>query len=291
MNAIKQLNIILYKSTKNRHVQWESYRNHLTDYIVGSIPDKVDSILILGCGQSDDLDLFKIKEKCNKLVISDIDREALETAKISYGLDSSDSKILELDVTGLNNNILWNNFVSEIIRMNTKNQITSLFDQLRKIILDYSFGFSTENFDIIIISPIYTQLLFQQGMSYISILNNFNYANNLIEHIQNELLSLMPKVIEKFNLEVVKYLKKDGRIVVISDIFETAIPSEFYENLKSLENIDILHSEYVKKFGMGLGDYGLYHIEKLLKYQQHQWFEWPFSDKKSLFVKVVNLKN
>lgn len=291
MNAVKEFNVLLNHSTNNRYLRWEEYRNNLTEYIKYLLPEISESILVLGCGNSDDLDLSIIKNRCHKLTLSDIDGEALLNAMKKYDLNVENTIVKPFDVTGLGDNHLWNNFVNEMAKIGTIDEISSFFIQLKTIITEYSFRDFTQQYDAIIISPIYTQLLFQQGMSYISMLDNLNYPQELLEKIGEELLNLMPYLIDNFNLEIVKLLKNNGIVIVMSDIFEVSIDSDIYSNLKSLHEIDSYHEEYMKKYGIGLGDYGLINLEDKLQKHNQKWFEWPFSPEKSLFVKVMKLKN
>ncbi len=148
-----------------------------------------------------------------------------------------------------------------------------------------------EKYDLIIVSPIYTQLLFQQGLSNINILHNLNYPENLLNHIQNKLLDLMPTVINRFNQNIRSSLTEKASVIVISDIFEAHNNSIFYENTKGLKNIESIYKEYLSTYGIGIGDYGLINMSESLEENTSQWFEWPFNENKTLFVKAVVYKN
>ena len=52
-----------------------------------------------------------------------------------------------------------------------------------------------------------------------------------------------------------------------------------------------IYNNYKNTYGMGLGDYGLKHLDTLLKPIKYRWLEWPFTKDTSLFVKVVIYKN
>ena len=172
MDAIKQFNAILNKSTLNRFEDWKEYRNQLTEYITKNIADNTGSILILGCGNADDLDLSVLARKCQTMMLSDIDDQALKNAIKKYKMNSKQVSIKAHDYTGLNSNRNWNNFVNEMIKIDNPEDISSFFNEIETTINGHNFSEFETTYDVIIISPIYTQLLFQQGLSYIQILDS-----------------------------------------------------------------------------------------------------------------------
>ena len=80
-------------------------------------------------------------------------------------------------------------------------------------------------------------------------------------------------------------------VIVISDIFEfnknTKLYNDVYPLLNSKIAMDKYHEDYHKKYGFGLGDFGLYDLEEELSINTYEWIEWPFSKNKSMIVKIV----
>jgi len=297
MNNIEQFNQILNLDKKNRFKLWENYRKKLTEFIIHNSTNNHSSLdaLVLGVGNSDDLDLIILRNTFKSLTLSDIDLDALHKATTKYNLTSSDANVLKIDYVGLNLNSKWNDFVKIMLKTKSKNDIDFYFNELETTILEYRFDHSNKYYDMIIVSPIYTQLLLQQGLSYISILRDLNFSLEFLEHMNERLIGLMPSVIENFNKNIFQMLNKKSTLIAISDIFEAQINTDFYDslskNIQDNSKIESIYNQYKNTYGLGLGDYGLIHLETLLNHTQFRWFEWPFNETKSLFVKVVIYKN
>jgi len=167
--------------------------------------------------------------------------------------------------------------------------------QLFKEINEYQFlNHEKGKYDFIIVSPIYTQLIFQQLQENLKILIDLNYPMESIDFLRNEFLKYMPKLIHTFNQNVLKLLAKDGIIINISDIFEfNPSTAEWAYISKIKDNQDALskyHEQYLQKYGFGLGDYGQSDMEINLYAIDSRWFIWNFSSSKFLLVKTVIYK-
>jgi len=290
MNSIKQFNQLLNSDKFDRFKQWKTYRNQLTNFIVDNYENFHDEALILGTGNSDDLDLNSLSKLVSILTISDIDKESLEKAFIKYDLNEKYVLKKAFDYTGLDSNIDWNNFVENILKFQEESAIDYYFNKLNKAISTYQFPLRRK-YDLIIISSLYTQLIFQQGLSNINILHNLNYPKELLKHIEVKLLELIPIVLNKFNENILTTLKKPSTLIVLSDIFEAYNHSLFFKETSGLENIEKIYQEYQDKYGIGIGDYGLINMSEKLKIHKSKWFEWPFNEDKTLFVKAIIFKN
>jgi hypothetical protein len=289
MNSIKQFNRILNSDDYNRFEQWEFYRNELTKFILDNSNKSNGSTLILGVGNSDDLDLSKLSKLTESITLSDIDNKSLNKTFKKYSLDPKKSIKLNFDYTGLDKNINWNNFIDIMIKAKGIKAIDYNFNRLSLAIKNYSFPI-TQKYDLVIVSPIYTQLVFQQGLSNINILHNLNYPENLLNYIKEKLLWLMQVVIDTFNDNVISTLHENSTLFVISDVFEANLNSIFYKETTGLKNIESIYKNYQEKYGIGIGDYGLINMNEKLKINTSKWFEWPFSSDKTFFVKVALYK-
>lgn len=297
MNAVEQFNKILNQDKQNRFELWGNYRKNLTSYIIQNLPKTERNLngFIFATGNSDDLDLEILTKTIKHITLSDIDKTSLEKAITKYNLDSSEVGVFIMDYIGLNIDNNWNDFVKILLQVDDKKNIDYFFKKLESSILNYRFPETIQSYDIVIISPIYTQLLLQQGLSYISILKDLNYSFDLLKYITEKLMDLMPMVIETFNNNVVSCLNKNATLIAISDIFEARLDSDFYQSLSKgihePNQTEQIYEEYRNTYGIGLGDYGLIHLDHCLKQTQFKWFEWPFNTEKSLFVKVAIYKN
>jgi hypothetical protein len=289
MGSIKMFNQIYNENQVSRFRLWTKYREELTTFICNQTQSKIERLLIIGAGNSDDIDLHELSKKTSHLFLSDIDKSALERAVSKYQI-SNTSSIYDIDFIGLDNFEIWDNFINYMLKEKTIQGIDTVFASLKSKITNYKIEIEDLKFDFIIISPIYTQLFLLQGLKYVEILNNLNYSTILIEHITNKMLSLVKDVIYSFNSNILMLLKKDKTLIVISDIFEAAYNSEFYKEANNLTKIDNIYKDYFNKYGYGLGDFGLSIMSDLALELENKWFEWPFDKEKCYFVKAVKYR-
>ena len=69
---------------------WTGYRDRLTAFVISCIPSG-GSLLILGAGKCNDLDLKKLAEHCGVITLSDYRPETAEEAFRQYGLSPSEN--------------------------------------------------------------------------------------------------------------------------------------------------------------------------------------------------------
>ena len=141
------------------------------------------------------------------------------------------------------------------------------------------------------VSPIYTQLVYNQVLRECSVLRESGYPEHMIKYIENIMLDEMVGVIQRFNVNLYNALKPGGELIALSDIFQVDIGSSFYlrvkNGIKNHEVMEEIYEGYKGKFGIGLGDYGLLNLSEKLKPYLSRWLMWPY-DGKSMFV--VKLK-
>ncbi len=294
MNHIKQFNRTLNMSDSNRNQKWQEYRNlvsgYISDYIIKH-DISANKLLIIGVGNSDDLDLSVLSKLFRHTTISDIDIESMRSAVARYNLDRHNLILKEIDYTGLESDSYWNDFINQILQCQYANEIKTFLDHLINQIRLNSFiaDFKTK-YDSIIVSPIYTQLLFRQMKEYVSFLRNQKYPEHLTRFLDNQILGMIPDIIDSFNINVISLLNEGGYLFVLSDIFEAKPDSLFYTKAKiaveSKIGMDEIYEDYLSDFGVGIGDYGLLSLEKKLSTLQHEWFLWPFNQEKHYFVKL-----
>ncbi|MDC0559065.1 hypothetical protein OAO42_01500, partial [Candidatus Izimaplasma bacterium] len=116
------------------------------------------------------------------------------------------------------------------------------------------------------------------------------YPEHLIKYIENRMLDEMVEIIDRFNVGIVNLLHTDGTMFVLSDVFQVDIGSKFdlrvQAGIKNKLVMDEIYEGYVSKFGMGLGDYGLFSLDKQLQSHVSRWMIWPFTEKVNFVIKV-----
>ena len=293
MATIKSFNEILNQSDPLRFESWKTYRKKITTSVVTSFGDAPNELLIIGAGNCDDLDLNVLSETFGKLYLSDIDEKALQSAVTKYQIEKEKVRLLPTEYTGIAGHIEWKDFVTEAVKIKHDKDVRTLMKKYKQLILAHTFLPNYERqFKRIIISPIYTQLLFPQLQANLQTLENLNYNQHLIDFIRRSFLNLMTVLIDTFNKNVIKLLAQDGQIIAISDIYETKNGSDFLKNVKTIvsdnEKMDSFYQRYQRDYSTGLGDYGLINMDKKLKPTPIIWVLWPFSDKRTMVVKMVS---
>jgi len=139
-------------------------------------------------------------------------------------------------------------------------------------------------------SPIYTQLVYNQVLRECSILRESGYPEHMIKYIENIMLDKMVHVIDRFNDNIIKTLNDDGYLLVISDVLQLDKNSNFYlrvkNGIRSHEVMEEIYSAYKEKHGIGIGDYGLLNLDEKLKSYLSRWLIWPFDGSTSFVVKL-----
>ncbi|MBU1145796.1 MAG: hypothetical protein KJ971_08115 [Firmicutes bacterium] len=299
MKHIEQFNKDINNSSINRFAKWENYRNQIDEitknYLVLT-KNIHDRVLLVGAGNCDDLNIGSFTKLFNQIFIADIDVENVQLGLKKQRIFEKVTGILKVEFTGFENNNFFNDLIYLMSSIQTKESIKSFIDHKMKDISESSFlkeyiGY----FDLIVISPIYTQLIYNQVLSLTNQLRESDISENLLKFIETSMLDIMPLIIDAFNKNILFLLKKHATLIVLSDIFQSEINSSFYQNvLTSIQNLtkmDQMHSDYVHNFGYGLGDYGLLSLKKMIDLKKHHWLVWPFDDDKHMIVQLAIFNN
>ncbi len=295
MSNIEEYNRITNASTSNRFERWKKYRGEITKTIIKLLHDKGSSpldILVLGIGNADDFDLSVIAPFANRLTLTDVDTNALSELVHKYKLDPAKTTLLPMEYTGLHDFEPWNKMINHLLTIHTEKEIEDLVLTIREKLESYDFSNNIPGkYDVIIVTPVYTQLLYVQLMTEITMLNSLDYPTKLTEHLRSEFLNIMPACISRFNTSLVNLLNETGQAIVLSDIFEsetnTPVSTILHQSIRSKSAMDEYYDRYHEKYGFGLGDFGLYDLSLSLDEKKHYWFFWPFSEEKEIYVKLV----
>ncbi len=293
--SIKEFNEKLNKSDINRFEKWAEYRNELTRNIVKNINvSEYKSLLILGAGNMDDLDLNIFDKNFNEITLADIDVYALKSAINKYRPDNSRIETKFSEFTGLEQNPIWRNFSSEIYNIHNVEEIDVIFKKLKNTVKNHKLNFDRK-YDVVIICPIYTQFILQQAFQELDILQEKGYPEGNVGYIKEKILDLLTVIIDTFNQNVIELLNYKGILIVNSDIFEAELGSDFHKEIQNtfneIEKMENLYQLYIRKYGIGVGDFGILNMEEFISPIAFKWFEWPFDEKRLIYVKQELFKN
>jgi len=245
-----------------KYNSYKSYRKQVTDRIK-SILSTDSNLLIVGAGNLSDLDLSALSKY--EVTLLDIDEEAMKEGIKRQGLNLKDFTLIKGDLTGLETTDFFGNL-----------------DEMREDYLTSPIKISLSQYDVIVVLPIYTQLLLPQLLSILG----YERVQMYLPLIQNR--------IDVLNAFLREHLKSDGKIIAFSDVLEYDHSQEEYQFLKVYENNTLLledfYTQYLNTYGHGLGSYGLFEISQKLNVFKEDYLIWPFSKERLMLIKMIVAK-
>lgn len=295
MKHIEQFNYDINQSDLSRYEKWKCYRDqisYLFNNMVAPLNLNQKRLLVLGAGRCDDIDLHNLRHKFNHITLADIDLTSMRQGIEKQGLISSDFNLLQIEFTGYQKIMFFEHLLDDLQVMKTKDEIETYLKQKTKLAqVGHFIKNPLDSFDVIMITPIYTQLIYHQILKTSEVLKQMNYAGNLISAFEQAMLNLMPSIIDHFNTQVIHLLDLKGLVFVLSDIFQSHIGDEFdkeiMKSIGSIKKMDLLYQKYNETYGYGLGDYGLLSMSSLLTEKKYSWLIWPFDQHIHMTVKCV----
>jgi len=258
-----------------------------------------DKACIIGAGNLSDFSLHEFLRIFNEVTLTDIDEISMKRALSFQRLSRPQYRQVDLrkiEYTGFEKFDLFNSLKERFVNCLSEDKIDQVVKHIFKTVEEYKFlEDETEQYDFVYVSPIYTQLLYHQISILADQLIGSGYPQHLGKHIKAVVLQQMPSLIDRFNNNIIGLLKKTGSVMVLSDIFELANSSGFFRRVKnSIKRHDVMeeiHEGYKKKYGMGLGDYGLYNLDDKMQQFICRWLIWPKDEDNSYIVKLKIYNN
>jgi len=196
-----------------------------------------------------------------------------------------------MDYTGFEKNQFFKDFKERIVNCHTFEKVDQVIGSKLTGLDEYKFLKNySQQADLVYVSPIYTQLVYNQVLKECAVLRENGYPEHLIKYIESILLDKMVEVIDRFNDNVIRTLKPLGQLIVLSDIFQVDIGSDFYirvkNGIRNFEVMEEIYEGYKSKYGIGLGDYGLLNLDEKLSSYLSRWLIWPFDNRSAFIVKL-----
>lgn len=267
------------------------------DLILKSLVERLNDnkkIIVIGAGKMKDFSATFFVRRFDEVVLTDVDMNSVIEAESKLKLSEKDKKKItkiRIEYTGFEKNAFFQDFKERIINCRTFEKIDQVLTSKMQGLENYRFLRDYENSgDLIYVSPIYTQLVYNQVLRECSVLRENGYPEHMLKYIENVMLDKMVGIINTFNDNIIKALKDDGYLIVLSDVFQLDKKSDFYlrvkNGIRSHEVMDEMYEGYKKKYGMGIGDYGLLNLDDKLKSYLSRWLIWPFDEKSSFVIKL-----
>ncbi|MEC9484428.1 MAG: hypothetical protein UMR38_00965 [Candidatus Izemoplasma sp.] len=293
MYSIQTFNQRLNESLQTNHKTLRDFRHKIDQLFKDTLKEMENTkdICIIGAGKMREFSLSFLLRFCQHMTLYDIDIETVKQSVEALQLsDEAMNKIVyhQVDVTGFEQINFFKNLIALFQKpLNYKKLdqfLTTHFKQLES----YTF-FDDKYYDVIYVSPIYTQLVYYQLLTVCAHIRQRTTEEHYIKYVEGQVLDYMPTLLNRFNQSLYRHLKKEGQLIVMSDIFELEEGSQFEREIKESMKNNTMNDHYRRyrdTYGMGLGDFGLYNLEEYLKKGFEQWLIWPFSDNKEYVVKI-----
>ena len=260
---------------------------------------QTNKAVIIGAGNMNEFSIHEFLRFFNEITVTDVDEISMRRALSFQRLNRKEyNKVIvkKTEYTGFEEQNLLTSFKERFVNCLSRDKIEQVVTHIFESVENYQFlkdEFGT--YDFVYVSPIYTQLLYHQISSHVDELTQSGYPEHLGRDIKEVVLQEMPNVINRFNDNAIELLNDTGNLLVLSDIFELKNNSGFYRRVKnSIKNYDVMeeiYEGYKMKYGMGLGDYGLYNLDDKMQQLISRWLIWPKDEESSYIVKLKIYKN
>ena len=248
-----------------------------------------ENMLVIGAGNLNDFSIDFFLRYYNEITLSDIDIDGM----LSQTKEDCRISIIKIDYLGMDQLSFYNSIDMFLKKRNfaeIKNILKFEFSKIK----DYHFSNAFDDvFDAVYVSPIYTQLLYRELESKLTLLLSKGLAKDIYDFILRNILQEMTGIIDHFNQEIKRLLSDKGIVIVASDIL-LLTDNEFSQAIKDAiqndEKMNQLYLSYRNQYGYGLGDYGLYSLSQSLIQLKDKWILWHQSKYETYAVKVVIYK-
>lgn len=252
------------------------------------------TVLIIGAGKMDDFSLCFFMKYFDKVVVTDVDKKTMIDVVDHMKISKSNRNKLVVrqeEYTGFEVLDFFDDLESRLRKCSTLDEVRFMVKEKMSLIHRYQFmEYDKGKYDFVYVSPIYTQLVYNQVLMFGDQMIQKGFRSDLIDELKRLMLDEMVGVIDRFNKNLVSLTNDGGTLFVLSDIFEVTVGSSFERRIaSSIMNRDVMdniYDEYVKKYGMGLGDYGLVNLEEKVKVSHYKWLIWPFKETTNLVIKL-----
>jgi len=291
MKPVKSFNETINHSYNipQRHNNWAEYREKVTAFITSIDLDNKD-VLIVGAGNLNDIDLNQFGNATKGITLLDVDSAAMTTGLKRQNLDPAEYTLLELDLTGLDQES-----GNDLSNVNSENSFFDNFTDaltygtLKSFVENYDnhqLSYNLPEYDVIIILPIYTQILFHQLM---------NLAHHTLprvdEQIAQMIMELSGGLLSKINNKLLGCIAKQGIVVALSDVLEYSRGSAEYTELSAIVADQVqttaFYESYLNTYGYSLGAYGLYDLASKCAVELEQFILWDFDENRRMLVKSI----
>ena len=275
---------------QSKYKQWANYRQKIDEFISKSIKNK-NSIIVLGAGECNDIDLHFLTSTFGKVTLSDVDAKSIDEGIARQKLNEnqiSKINIVQADYTGLGKV----GFFHELSNMaKEKASCRKICEYINEIIININtddiLSEHKKSYDVVLVCPIYTQLAYTQMEVLLKILYQYNiYPMDDLNKILTAMHYSMPNIIANYNKMLLSLAKDDGKIIALVDILEITdnkIGEIIAANIEDNNFIEeFLLENYSEISKMGLDD-----LKKRINTIEESYEIWSFDESKQYLVQMM----
>jgi len=212
MNLYDQL--LSLQEIPNAYRVWTEYRENLTEYIIKQLEEEPQSVLILGGGRSNDMDLKRLMPYVTDLTLWDKNEEAIHEAKLKYDLMNHPkvSSVSE-DLLGIDAND-YRAYADELVQMVRRKGMNTSLEELSEVAIQEIqkleqkisvVDFRGQSYDTIIISGLHSQLFSMLDWIWQVILQTLGKEET---QVSNYIKGLNERVIPQLHQRMLKATRK-----------------------------------------------------------------------------------
>lgn len=289
MFTIEEYHQRLNQQLSNKYETWETYRQEIISWVIEELQDK-ESILVIGTGNANDIDLSFLEQHFEEITLTDIDIDSVVAGIQRQDVNPYRFRLKRVDWTHFEEIGVLEEFVSSMMACPNVLEMERKFDHWeKKLAQENHRDLDIDKVDFVWVSPIYTQLCTMQLLERIEVLRSLKKPEAFLEKLLERSLEFSSKVIAKFNEDLLDTCRENGIIFLVSDIFTASKSSAFYTDARDAMSdgeMDAFHRKYQELHGYGAGDFGYDHLKEYVKVLKETWLEWPFMQDEVYFVRL-----
>ena len=277
----------------DKYGTWSAYRNNVTQFVKSAASGSPDakSIIVLGAGECNDIDLNFLADTFERIVLTDVDEQSIHDGIACQRLaDSSRFEVIQTEYTGLERA----RFFDTLSALCSDNAPVSEISEFIKYALEHVASIdmselSKDGFDIVFSCPIYTQIVFTQAEVLMEILAHYSaYSHSDMHELLQSVSENMPALIEKYNDLLLSVMNRNGELVVLSDVIETHPGGELVQTIGEILAAQPMDSHALEHLmhdnGLLFGTLGREDLLNKVIATNHLWSLWPFDENRHYLV-------
>lgn len=197
---------------EDAYINWAAYREAVTAYILAQTTD-FEEIAVFGAGRCNDINLAKLAERFERVILLDKDREAMQEALEYYQLEqNAQIQLIEMDFLGVSEDdfrtyaqLVRQCFTDSAGKFNVE-PVISYLDEAKHLIKAYNMDLAKNQYKNIILIGVHSQL----NIYFAHIWSLYSNAFKLMDHrVHDKVKELNEIAARKLNHAVIQGATKE----------------------------------------------------------------------------------